>query len=70
MTHPDKVDTNFTIRDQIIKIEPSVQEWGIPGREGIVHRLDKQTSGLIVCALNKESFKDLQSSFKKSCMLN
>ena len=64
MTHPDKVDTNFTIRDQIIKIEPSVQEWGIPGREGIVHRLDKQTSGLIVCALNKESFKDLQSSFK------
>ena len=53
MTHPDKVDTNFTIRDQVIKIEPSVQEWGIPGREGIVHRLDKQTSGLIVCALNE-----------------
>ena len=34
-------------------------------RSGIVHRLDKETSGVMVVAKNKESFTKLQSEFKK-----
>jgi 23S rRNA pseudouridine1911/1915/1917 synthase len=34
-------------------------------RSGIVHRLDKETSGLLLVAKTKESFYFLQSQFKK-----
>lgn len=33
-------------------------------RSGIVHRLDKETSGLLVVAKTKEAFETLQSAFK------
>ena len=34
-------------------------------RSGIVHRLDKETSGLVIIAKTKEAFNDLQLKFKK-----
>jgi len=34
-------------------------------RSGIVHRLDKDTSGLLVVAKNEKAFKDLLSQFKE-----
>ena len=34
-------------------------------RSGIVHRLDKETSGILVIAKNPETFRFLQSQFKK-----
>ena len=34
-------------------------------RSGIVHRLDKETSGCMVVAKTRESFKDLQKQFKE-----
>jgi 23S rRNA pseudouridine1911/1915/1917 synthase len=34
-------------------------------RNGIVHRLDKETSGILVVAKLKSSFKNLQGQFKK-----
>lgn len=40
-------------------------EEGIGGRAGIVHRLDKDTSGVLVVAKIKEAFADLQAQFKK-----
>lgn len=33
-------------------------------RDGIVHRLDKETSGILVVAKTKEAFEKLQSEFK------
>lgn len=33
-------------------------------RDGIVHRLDKETSGIILIAKNEKSFKHLQAQFK------
>jgi 23S rRNA pseudouridine1911/1915/1917 synthase len=33
-------------------------------RAGIVHRLDKETSGILLIAKNEESFKNLQTQFK------
>lgn len=34
-------------------------------RSGIVHRIDKETSGLLIVAKNDESFKNLQKQFKE-----
>lgn len=34
-------------------------------RDGIVHRLDKETSGLLLVAKTKEAFEDLQRQFKE-----
>ena len=33
-------------------------------RDGIVHRLDKETSGILLVAKTKEAFEDLQAKFK------
>ncbi len=41
-----------------------MSDWGEKYREGIVHRLDRVTSGLIVCALDKETFFLLKKQFK------
>ncbi len=37
---------------------------GIGERAGIVHRLDRETSGLMVVAKNEEAFTNLQAQFK------
>lgn len=34
-------------------------------RGGIVHRLDKETSGILIVALNEDSFSNLQKQFKE-----
>lgn len=34
-------------------------------RSGIVHRIDKETSGLLIVAKNKEAFENLQRQFKE-----
>ena len=34
-------------------------------RDGVVHRLDKETSGILVIAKTKEAFEKLQSEFKE-----
>ncbi|NIT04612.1 RluA family pseudouridine synthase [Candidatus Saccharibacteria bacterium] len=38
---------------------------GIGGRAGIVHRLDKETSGILLVAKTKDAFERLQSQFKR-----
>lgn len=55
--------------------EKTIQDWikeylkikgrGIGERAGIVHRLDKETSGLLVVAKTEEAFKNLQQQFKQ-----
>tara|TARA_B100000131_G_C18098943_1_gene605177 strand:+ start:1544 stop:2149 length:606 start_codon:yes stop_codon:yes gene_type:complete len=65
LTHPAKNSNEKTLRDELIKLHPSIKEWGEPYREGIVHRLDKVTSGIILCALNELTFKVLSDKFKK-----
>ncbi len=65
LTHPTKNSSENTLRDELIKLHPSVKDWGEPFREGIVHRLDKVTSGIILCPLNELTFKTLSEQFKK-----
>ena len=56
------------------KGQPVLQTWlrkfeyplvnDIASRHGIVHRLDKETSGVLIIAKNKDSFDKLQAEFK------
>ena len=43
---------------------PKAKAVGDPERPGVVHRLDKQTSGLLVLAKNKEAFEYLKDLFR------
>lgn len=55
--------TEFTANEDIIVGGYSKSEEFI-NRSGIVHRLDKETSGIIIIAKNVLSFVDLQKQFK------
>ncbi len=58
------------------KGQPTIQDWlrenfkfpifnSLECRNGIVHRLDKETSGILLVAKNKNTFEYLQSQFKE-----
>ncbi len=49
------------------KDQPTVEGWlKIPlERSGIVHRIDKETSGILLVAKTKETFEELQRQFKE-----
>lgn len=46
-------------------LNPTNDESDFYNRAGIVHRIDKETSGILIVAKNKESFQNLQSQFKE-----
>lgn len=47
------------------KIDRNSSDQEFLDRSGIVHRLDKETSGVLIVAKNSESFHSLQSQFKE-----
>ena len=64
LVHPTDSSDEYTLRDFLIE-NFNISEVGEHKREGIVHRLDRVTSGLIVCPINKDVFYQLQEDFKK-----
>lgn len=50
--------------DKVEQVD-KVEEDAFQSRSGIVHRLDKETSGCLVIAKTQESFSKLQAAFKK-----
>lgn len=46
-------------------VQTSEEEHDFYKRAGIVHRLDKETSGVLIIAKTKESFENLQKQFKE-----
>ena len=64
LVHPTDSSDEYTLRDFLIE-NFNISEVGEYKREGIVHRLDRVTSGLIVCPINKDVFNQLQEDFKK-----
>ena len=64
LVHPTDSSDEYTLRDFLIE-NFNITEVGEYKREGIVHRLDRVTSGLIVCPINKDAFNQLQEDFKK-----
>lgn len=64
LMHPDKYTKDGTMVDFLLGYCPKIKNVGESNRPGIVHRLDKDTSGLIVCAKNQAVFDDLKEQFK------
>ena len=64
LVHPTDSSDEYTLRDFLIE-NFNISKVGEYRREGIVHRLDRVTSGLIVCPINNEAFNQLQEDFKK-----
>lgn len=67
VVHPDKHHESGTLIDQIIKIRPEIGGVGDEPktRPGIVHRLDKDTSGVLIIAKTQESFEFLKKAFQE-----
>ena len=53
-----------TLQDQLADYFHLGQDLGIGGRAGIVHRLDRETSGLLIIAKTTNAFGNLQAQFK------
>ena len=63
MVHPDDRQDEETIADWMAKTYP-MDGVGDKGREGIVHRLDRNTTGVLILAKNNISFTTLKKQFK------
>jgi 23S rRNA pseudouridine1911/1915/1917 synthase len=65
IVHPAVPGENDTLANAIIAQYPEVAKVGDdPSRPGIVHRLDREASGLLVIARTPAAFKDLKSQFQ------
>ncbi len=66
VVHPGSGNTSSTLVNGLLELFPDLaqEEVGDPTRPGIVHRLDKDTSGLMVVALTKIAYESLVSQLK------
>jgi len=65
LMHGADNETRTSLTDWLIKYYPKISKVGEDlNRPGIVHRLDKDVSGIVVVAKNQKSFDDLKKQFK------
>lgn len=64
VVHPGAGNFDGTLINGLIALYPSIREVGDPERPGIVHRLDKDTSGVIVFAKTDRAYRWLIKQFK------
>lgn len=65
VVHPSREHPDGTLADFLCKHYPEIAKVGDdPNRPGIVHRLDKDASGVMVVARNSDSFDSLKRQFK------
>lgn len=65
IVHPLKLDQNDTLVNALIARYPEIENVGDdPLRPGIVHRLDKDTSGLIIVVKNNQIFEYFKKQFQ------
>lgn len=62
--HPSVSRESGTVANWITAHYPEIRKVGDPDRPGIVHRLDRDTSGLLLIARTKKSFTALKNLFK------
>jgi len=65
VVHPAARIVSGTLVNALLAHCPQMADVGGPDRAGIVHRLDRETSGLIVVAKNSETHAALQRQFKR-----
>ena len=65
MAHPDSRHKSGTVVDWLLEKYPEIKDVGDDiNRPGIMHRLDKEASGLMVVARTKPSFENLKEQFQ------
>jgi len=69
VVHPAPGHPGGTLVNAVMHHCPDIEGVGGDKRPGIVHRLDKDTSGLIVVAKNDRALRDLQRQFKGRTVL-
>jgi len=62
ISHPAQTTKETTLKDTLEREYPTLKK---VERGGLVHRLDRDTSGILVVAKNNESLRNLQSQFKE-----
>lgn len=62
---PENRNRRKTLIDLLLEKFPSLSQVGEPPRYGIVHRLDKDTSGVLLVAKNNQTLNFLQKQFKQ-----
>jgi 23S rRNA pseudouridine1911/1915/1917 synthase len=65
VTHPGAGETGPTLAAGVLHRWPSVRGVGAENRWGIVHRLDRDTSGLLVVALDAAAERGLRAAIKE-----
>ncbi|MGH2581465.1 MAG: RluA family pseudouridine synthase [Anaerolineales bacterium] len=64
VVHPAAGHTQGTLMNAVLAHSPEIEGIGGELRPGLVHRLDKDTSGLIVLAKNEQAQNHLQAQFQ------
>ncbi len=64
VVHPAAGHASGTLVNAVLGYEPDIEGIGGEERPGVVHRLDKDTSGLIVMAKNERAHRWLQDQFR------
>lgn len=64
VVHPGAGHTSGTLANALLHHYPQIAKVGDKNRPGIVHRLDKDTTGLLVAAKNATALKQLQHQIK------
>lgn len=64
VVHPAVGHSSGTLVNAVLGYEPEIEGIGGEERPGVVHRLDKETSGLILLAKNERAHRWLQEQFR------
>jgi 23S rRNA pseudouridine1911/1915/1917 synthase len=67
--HPTPSNPGHTLVNAVLAHFPNLPNGDNALRPGIVHRLDKDTSGLILIAKNRQALNNLSNQFKKRLVL-
>lgn len=65
VVHPGAGYKEHTLVNALLYYFPEIKDIGPDDRPGIVHRLDKETSGVMVVAKTSEAYRRLQCQFKQ-----
>ena len=55
-----------TAANWLLSVDQDLKNVGLPLESGLLHRLDTETSGVMVAARNEKSFSDLKKLFQKN----
>jgi 23S rRNA pseudouridine1911/1915/1917 synthase len=64
VVHPSPGHSSKTLVNALLYHRPDIRHIGEESRSGIVHRLDKDTSGVILIAKTQDAHKKISSDFK------